>query len=78
MPRSPNSAEDSSKARQTPYVLGLIFVILAAGIGTVQNGKAGTPESLLKQADDAMYAAKEAGRNRVCLAPSEKAVSPPA
>ena len=49
---------------------------VSVGIGTVQNGKAGTPESLLKQADDAMYAAKEAGRNRVCLAPSEKAVSP--
>ncbi|MCX5647751.1 MAG: hypothetical protein NTX40_06945, partial [Planctomycetota bacterium] len=34
MPRSPDSAEDGSKARQTPYVLGLIFVILAAGIVT--------------------------------------------
>ena len=49
---------------------------VSVGIGTVQNGKAGTPESLLKQADDAMYAAKEAGRNRVCLAPSPRAVSP--
>ena len=52
------------------------LAMVSVGIGTVQNGKAGTPESLLKQADDAMYAAKEAGRNRVCLAPSEKAVSP--
>jgi len=49
---------------------------VSVGIATVADGKAGTPESLLKQADDAMYAAKEAGRNRVCLAPSEKAVSP--
>jgi len=49
---------------------------VSVGIGTVENGKAATPESLLKQADDAMYAAKESGRNRVCLAPSQKAVSP--
>jgi len=49
---------------------------ISVGIGTVQNAKAGSPESLLKQADDAMYAAKEAGRNRVCLAPLGKAVSP--
>jgi len=49
---------------------------VSVGIGTVENGKAGTPESLLKQADDAMYAAKEGGRNRVGLAPSKKAVSP--
>ncbi|MCX5649550.1 MAG: sensor domain-containing diguanylate cyclase, partial [Planctomycetota bacterium] len=49
---------------------------VSVGIATVADGKAGTPENLLKQADDAMYAAKEAGRNRVCLAPSEKAVSP--
>ena len=49
---------------------------VSVGIGTMENGKAGTPESLLKQADDAMYAAKEAGRNRVCLAPAEKVVSP--
>jgi diguanylate cyclase (GGDEF)-like protein len=53
-----------------------VLATVSVGIGTVQNAKAGTPESLLKQADDAMYAAKEAGRNRVCLAPSEKAVSP--
>ncbi len=54
------------------------LAMVSVGIATVENGKAGTPENLLKQADDAMYAAKEAGRNRVCLAPSEKAVSPPA
>jgi len=49
---------------------------VSVGIATVPNGKADTPESLLKQADDAMYAAKEAGRNRVYLAPSGKAASP--
>ena len=53
-----------------------VSATISVGIGTVENGKAGSPESLLKQADDAMYAAKETGRNRVCLAPLGKAVSP--
>ena len=50
---------------------------ISVGIATVENGKAGTPESLLKQADDAMYAAKEAGRNCVRMAGSKAACQTP-
>jgi diguanylate cyclase (GGDEF)-like protein len=49
---------------------------ITASFGVAGHEGLKAPEDLVQAADDAMYAAKEAGRNRVCLAPSEKAVSP--
>lgn len=41
-------------------------VTLSAGVSVLQPGEAATPIELLEQADQAMYAAKGAGRNQVC------------
>jgi diguanylate cyclase len=41
-------------------------VTLSAGVATLRRGE--TPEELVERADAAMYAAKQAGRNRVLSA----------
>lgn len=40
-------------------------VTVSAGVAVMTPAEAGTPEAALKRADDALYRAKEAGRNRV-------------
>ena len=40
-------------------------VTVSAGVAVMTAAEAGTPEAALKRADDALYRAKEAGRNRV-------------
>jgi diguanylate cyclase (GGDEF)-like protein len=45
-----------------------IPVTVSIGLATFVPGQAATPASLLSQADQALYAAKNAGRNRVSIA----------
>ena len=49
-----------------------LSVTVSAGVAQ-RDETINTPGALLKQADEAMYAAKRAGRNRVCLAGDEDA-----
>jgi diguanylate cyclase (GGDEF)-like protein/PAS domain S-box-containing protein len=44
-------------------------VKISIGISIYTNSGSENPEQLLKMADDALYQAKEQGRNRVCFAP---------
>ena len=39
---------------------------VSVGVATFDHGEAEDEESLLRHADDALFAAKRAGRNRVC------------
>jgi diguanylate cyclase (GGDEF)-like protein len=41
------------------------IVTLSVGVAAISTGDATDADDLLKQADDALYRAKEAGRNRV-------------
>jgi diguanylate cyclase (GGDEF)-like protein len=43
------------------------FVTLSLGVATVVPNDKGTPELLIKCADDALYLAKSSGRNRVMV-----------
>jgi diguanylate cyclase len=51
----------SLKTKKTSMVLGNITVSI--GIGSFRSGE--SPETLLRRTDEALYAAKEAGRNRI-------------
>ncbi len=49
-----------------PVDLGARTVALTGSIGVVLSAEADTPESLLRNADLAMYAAKDGGKDQVC------------
>ena len=44
---------------------GREFVSISLGVATSKPSEGGSPEDLVQRADDAMYSAKKAGRNRV-------------
>jgi diguanylate cyclase len=54
-------SKTSLKAKTTSMVLGNITVSI--GIGSFRSGD--SPEALIRRSDKALYAAKEAGRNRI-------------
>jgi diguanylate cyclase (GGDEF)-like protein len=45
------------------------FVTISIGIAIHHAGNAGTMTNLLRAADDALYLAKDAGRNRTHISP---------
>jgi two-component system cell cycle response regulator len=50
---------------------------LTVSVGIAMTGEGGdTRETLLKRADEALYAAKHAGRNRVVTPPAQRAPAP--
>jgi diguanylate cyclase (GGDEF)-like protein len=50
------------------------YVTVSAGVAGPGDGTS-TPEQLFAAADEALYAAKAAGRNRVCVRPAVPQVS---
>jgi len=48
-------------------------VTMSFGVSDLARASEGTPEALIESADRALYAAKEAGRNRVCTAEPDDA-----
>ncbi len=51
-------------------------VTISVGVAAQQPGEEGTPEALLAQADQALYRAKQQGRNRVATVPTPAAALP--
>lgn len=47
-------------------------VTISIGVSVFPNSGPTSPEHMLKMADEALYEAKQKGRNRVCFAPSKK------
>jgi diguanylate cyclase (GGDEF)-like protein len=47
-------------------------ITVSVGVATLLTGYAHDPASLIEEADAALYSAKRAGRNRVCVAPAER------
>ncbi len=76
--RAPQALQVAEKVRhimakwQFPGVPGPVTVSVGAAIFPA-NGT--TRDELVQAADAGLYAAKEAGRNRVCLAPADKSQS---
>jgi diguanylate cyclase (GGDEF)-like protein len=60
------------KVRSSPVCSKGVEAAITISIGVAErDARTDTPDQLLKNADDALYAAKEAGRDRVCLAGAE-------
>ena len=51
------------------FTSGKVWMTASIGACSVPAGHAVSPDEVLHQADDALYSAKDAGRDRVCLAP---------
>jgi diguanylate cyclase (GGDEF)-like protein len=49
-------------------------ITVSVGVATLFTGTAHDPATLVEEADAALYCAKRAGRNRVCVAPVERAI----
>lgn len=60
-------AGERFRKRVEAQSLGGVALTTSAGVASYRGGQAG-PESLLRDADDALYRAKRAGRNRVVAA----------
>ena len=58
---------------QTPQ--GTIDITVSFGTATLRHSPAEEMENLVRRADEALYRAKEGGRNRVCQADAEKHLS---
>lgn len=60
--------------RATPFETdaGDLFITLSMGISTVTADELSSPEALLKEADSALYAAKQRGRNQQVIASYEQ------
>ncbi|MCY0914643.1 diguanylate cyclase [Massilia antarctica] len=63
-------------AMDNPQAPGGI-VTMSIGVASVVPSPADTAEQLIARADKALYAAKTAGRNRVCAAQAQAPLSPP-
>jgi two-component system, cell cycle response regulator len=61
----------SVAAAPASYEGAHLHVTMSVGTSCLEAGKASTAESLLKDADDALYSAKASGRDRVCEAVSQ-------
>jgi diguanylate cyclase (GGDEF)-like protein len=57
---------------------GPVQITISLGICTIPSDSVETPAQLVKAADEAMYRAKQTGRNRTCVAQAnEQEDSPP-
>ncbi len=54
------------KDMRIPFGQHVIRLTVSIGIGCLDRGEGPGPEALIRAADQALYAAKEGGRNRVC------------
>ncbi len=51
-------------------VSGVVRIAASASFGRTAFNAGDDPETMLERADQALYAAKTAGRNRVCVWPA--------
>jgi diguanylate cyclase (GGDEF)-like protein len=74
--RGPNRPVEKPTEGPLPAVEKKLTVTITISIGVAEtSAKDSTPEAVLRAADQALYQAKEAGRNRVCVAEAPRATS---